>query len=639
MEPRFVAVHNALSAMGLSQTGTISEGSLAEGTQARIPVELEAGECYTFVALGTKTVRDLGLRLVDPDDEELATDLSHDRQTALQGCPETNGQYTLVVKMVEGHGGYSVARWARRGSGRFQSGRVAASANGPGSCAEPIPLTDDESVSGDTQSGTHTMHGSCASGEAPELVYTLTVERRSQVSVNVQSSFDGALYLLRECGATQTEIACNDDAGDTSSSRIDTTLEPGNYFVVVDGYGGNAGAFELSVSRTPLQPIARVCGDALALPFGQPVTGSTDSRADQFQSTCAGGARSPDQVYQIDVPNRSRIRIRQQSDHDGVLHLRRECADADTEIACNDDRSDPQHSVVAAILDPGRYFVYADGFQGHSGNYTLEAQITSAAGGSGAPGDTCQDRAIAPIDEPFPADTFGATDQFQGSCGGQDSPDLSYRIRVGARSRLRVTANHSEFGGVMYLQRTCGDAASEVACTPIPSSVPRANPGMLDTEVTRGEYVLVVDGENNQSFGEVQLEIELTDLAAVERACRTAPLLASGRSISGNTQGGHDDFHASCTGDSQTNDTLYRLRLRRRSTVRIDMSSEFDGALHLRSHCTDVSTEVACNDDHEDNRHSRIEATLDAGTYYVIADGFGNGSEGPYTIEAHISNP
>ena len=36
LEPRYVAVHNAMTAMGMAQSGAISEGSLPQGADARI---------------------------------------------------------------------------------------------------------------------------------------------------------------------------------------------------------------------------------------------------------------------------------------------------------------------------------------------------------------------------------------------------------------------------------------------------------------------------------------------------------------------------------------------------------------------------------------------------------------------------
>src|SRR5579862_3670151 len=71
LEPRFVAVHNALAAMGLAQVGPIQQGSLAEGQAARITLQLPAG-CVTVAAVGGDGMRDVDAALLDPRGSSLA---------------------------------------------------------------------------------------------------------------------------------------------------------------------------------------------------------------------------------------------------------------------------------------------------------------------------------------------------------------------------------------------------------------------------------------------------------------------------------------------------------------------------------------------------------------------------------------
>ncbi|MBX3248733.1 MAG: hypothetical protein KF901_16265 [Myxococcales bacterium] len=641
LEPRFVAVHNTMSAMGLAQTGPISEGSLPEGGEVRLDVRLEPGRCTTFLALGSSSVRDLDIRVVGEGDREIGRDVTHDRQAAAQVCPDRAGDYQVIVTMREGRGSYLVSSWS--GAPVVMHGGVARAGEvGPGTCDDPIPLPLGRPVTGDTTGARNVTQGPCAQGNAPERVYRLEVEQRAQVSLQLQSAYDGALYILRACGQIGTMIACNDDHGDTSHSRIDATLEPGTYFVVVDGYGEASGAYELLATATPLRSVAEVCADAPALVAGRAQNGSTEGQADYFQATCAGGAAAPDQVFRLDVPQRARLRVRQSSDHDGALYVRSTCDDATTEIACNDDFIDTRRSLVTAVVDPGRYFVYADGYSGPGqpigqGTFSLTAELASPAGGS-ATGDSCG--AAAPIPTgTFTIDTFEASDATRGSCGGAGAPDVIYALDVRARSRLDATVRGAEFEGAMYVQRTCGDASSEVACTAIASSDPRLASSTLTTMLAPGRYSLVFDGARPDTFGSAEVEVRLTDLAALERVCQRAPLLQPGRTVNGNTTNGTDDFQASCAGGAASNDVVYRLRVPRRSVVRVDLSSDYDGALHLRRDCTDPATEIACNDDHEDNRHSRIETTLDAGTYYVVVDGFRTGSVGAYSLQVQLSNP
>src|SRR6516165_760937 len=73
IEPRYIAVHNALAAMGLAEVGPLQRGSLAEGREARVKLELGA-LCTTIIALGGAGVRDLDLVLVDAQGRPIAHD-------------------------------------------------------------------------------------------------------------------------------------------------------------------------------------------------------------------------------------------------------------------------------------------------------------------------------------------------------------------------------------------------------------------------------------------------------------------------------------------------------------------------------------------------------------------------------------
>ncbi len=391
LEPRYVAVHNTLTAMGLAQTGAINEGSLDAGAVARTAQRLEAGQCYTFVALGGTGVDDLDVRVVDDAGTALGSDATHDPQAAVRVCPDYAGEYQVVLTMAGGRGDYTLAVWSGGPTavGRATEPPDARRAGGRGSCETPLPLEPGRPVQGDTRGGGSALVGSCAEGAAPEQVYQLRVAQRTQLTIVLQSTFDGALYLQRECGRRESELSCNDDNPDTTRSQLDVTLDPGTYFVVVDGYQGQGGAYELVASASQVQPIEALCTDAAPLDPGRPITGTTVGAQDAFSATCAGGAHSPDRVYRVDVPQRSRLRVRMRSDHDGALHLRSDCTNPSSELACNDDVADQQHSIVTAVVDPGRYYVFADGYNvGAAGAFTLEAEMAPDTGG-GAVGDQC----------------------------------------------------------------------------------------------------------------------------------------------------------------------------------------------------------------------------------------------------------
>lgn len=650
LEPRYVAVHNAMTAMGLTQSGSISEGSLAEGAEAVIPATMAPGTCYTVLALGTGSVANIDVVVRDGSGAEVAHDTTTDGEAAAQFCPSYGGDFRLVVRMTRGSGGYVVSSWSggtASGTGYYDpyatgTDPYATAAvephGGPGSCEEPYELPALTSMRGNTTDGDSTMTGTCiAGGNAAEHVYWFELQERSVVTAVLNSAYDGALYFLTQCGDAESEFACNDDAPTTSRSEVRANLEPGLYYLVVDGYGASVGDYEVSLDIQPMQSEEAVCSAASVLPIGTPVGGSTASSADYFSSTC-GSSAGPDQVYALDVAAASRLRVRMQSTHDGTLYVRSSCTDGTSELACNEDFG-AGHNLINMTVTPGRYYVFADGAgDADLGDYSLLADVAPLGGTPGSAGDTCgtATRWDPASGATLAADNFSATDDLAGSCGGSGSPDSVYELRLTSRTRVRASFADAEFPPVAYIRRTCSDTTSEVVCmNPMVAGGTRS----IDQTLTAGTYYLVVDGSGGpDAFGAANLSLQLDDLGALEAACRGAPVIRPGTQIEGTTASDTDRFQATCAGGATSPDRVYRLTLRRRSTVRISSEqTEWDGAIYIRSDCTDATTELGCNDDAGDNRHSMIETELEPGTYYVFMDGFSSGSSGEFTLDVEVT--
>jgi hypothetical protein len=634
MSPSFVAVHNTMAAMGFAQSGEISEGSLGEGGVAQHTARLAAG-CYTIVAFGGDGVGDIDVVVKDETGTELASDLTQQSQAAAQFCPDADGEYQLEVRMARGGGSYLVTSWTGAPGGGGGVAVARRPGGGRGSCASPIPLVAGTPVRGNTNQGSDQMTGSClGDGAAPEVVYALTVERRSQVRVVINSGYDGALYMLGTCGNMQTEIACNDDNPTTSRSQIEAALDPGTYFIAVDGFGTESGEYELTATVSEMASLSQVCGQAPTIQAGNAITGSTANQPSYFTATCAQGARSPDRVYALDVAARSRLRVRMQSNYDGAIYVRRECQNPNTELACNDDHRDPQHAQLVTTLEAGRHYIFADGFgTDNAGDFSLRADIAPLTG-SNPPGDACNAPGQIAPGQDVELDSFAAGDQLAGSCGGQGAPDYVYQFTLQNRARVRARVVESEFAPALYIQRTCGQSSTEVVCS---SAGAGGGQVELDSTMLPGTYFLVVDGTTPDTFGSARVELVVEDIAALERACQSAPRLRPGATVTGDTASSSDRFRATCAGGAASNDLVYRLVLTRRSRVRITSEQQYDGAIYIRRDCTDQSTEVVCNDDDPDNRHSLVESELDAGTYFVFVDGFANSSQGSFRMDVQVT--
>ena len=123
--------------------------------------------------------------------------------------------------------------------------------------ATPL-LADRRPVKGTTAGQGDDFATSC--GGRPEAqasadrVFKLVLSAKARVRLTLSTpTWDGVLALRPSCldppnlqSVRAAEVACNNDFQDTRHARIETTLEAGTYYVVVDGHQkGNEGPFTL----------------------------------------------------------------------------------------------------------------------------------------------------------------------------------------------------------------------------------------------------------------------------------------------------------------------------------------------------------------------------------------------------------
>jgi hypothetical protein len=634
LDPRFVAVHNAFAALGMAQIGPIQQGTLAEGHEVRVGVALPQG-CVTIAALGGPGVRNLDATLLDPHGAPLAHDTTAEAQAVLRACVEAADTYAVVLKAAAGAGAWVLASWV----GGAVSAPAPAGSNGPaaqearGTCESPIPLAIG-TTTGTTAHGDDENTGSCGRGDSRELVYELVIRERQRVTIEVEARFDTVLYVRKEtCTDSAAEVDCNDDGPDRTHSRIEHVLDPGKYFVFVDGYSSERGNFKLTLSASGVLALADVCRRAPVLALGPPHAGSTQGSADDAEASCGGGARGAEAAWQLDLPQRSRVRLVEHSDEMApVVHVRRACADDRSEVVCADSGAAPGDATAVGVLDPGRYSVFADAREsGSAGGYTLSLE-TSLPAGAGTTLDGCGD--AAPLGPEtagkIVGDTFAARDDVAGSCGGQGAADVVYRLDVPRRARFGATLESEEGSHVLVLWHRCGDRSSEVACG-----------RTLDEVLAPGAYFLAVDGMTPDALGRFTVQWALRDVTGQASACSAATLLAPGRAVDSTTVGQGDKFASSCASSDATGgagDRVFRFALAARSHVRIMVTAPtFEATVALRKVCGDVpggpSGELACESGADGSRKTIIERTLDPGTYWVVVDGQSATDQGAFTIE------
>jgi hypothetical protein len=247
-------------------------------------------------------------------------------------------------------------------------------------------------VRGDTNAGSDTQTPSCGSVPGSnDQVWTFTAPADGMYRLDVASEYDAVLALYGPSG----ELACNDDFTSTRDSRLEFTLRAGqSYRVVIDGYQGGQGAYQLQVTALtvsgqvlptpPLPPPSSVedigalegrCASAPILGSGR-TNGSfgSDSHA---RLSCALSPGS-ERIYREQVQQRARLGVQVQGQRQPAIELRSGCSRGHSVLICDPGRG--SMAALATLLDPGTYYLVVDSrVSDGDDTFALDVSITPAS--------------------------------------------------------------------------------------------------------------------------------------------------------------------------------------------------------------------------------------------------------------------
>ncbi len=121
------------------------------------------------------------------------------------------------------------------------------------------------------------------------------------------------------------------------------------------------------------------CANAIVLPVGSGrVTGTTVNGQDHGTGSGTGCTNvqqgAPDRIYTFTLAKAAKVKF-DMTGYDTVLHLRADCAQANTQVACSDDAVGSA-AALNKNLEPGQYFLFADSYK-TGGVYTLVYSMAS----------------------------------------------------------------------------------------------------------------------------------------------------------------------------------------------------------------------------------------------------------------------
>ena len=263
----------------------------------------------------------------------------------------------------------------------------------PAGTTAPPPATDScfQSLGALTAALTRNASwtGDCASthrGGRYARFYSFTLDQRTEVQIDLTSSQDTFLYLLRGADANGAEVTDNDDveSGNTNS-RITRTLAAGTYTIEATTYGeGVTGDFTLSIvpagtTPPPQPPPADACeyiltaGDAAA-PSGGSISG-------QWTGDCASTNRAGSyaRYYTVTLPTASEVTITLESSVDTFLYLLEGAGTVGAVVAENDDvETGNTNSQIKEFLAAGTYTIEATTYkEAITGEFALTVTSTT----------------------------------------------------------------------------------------------------------------------------------------------------------------------------------------------------------------------------------------------------------------------
>jgi hypothetical protein len=119
-------------------------------------------------------------------------------------------------------------------------------------CRAAELIADGQSVQGTTAGASNKFGPACGGqGDAGDRVYRINVPARGRVRLALSTPrFTGVLAVRSSCldapSTRAAELACSAAGEDPHHAHLETNLDPGTYYVVVDGKGRNAeGPFSL----------------------------------------------------------------------------------------------------------------------------------------------------------------------------------------------------------------------------------------------------------------------------------------------------------------------------------------------------------------------------------------------------------
>ncbi|MFT4565428.1 MAG: hypothetical protein ACI9FN_000381 [Saprospiraceae bacterium] len=210
----------------------------------------------------------------------------------------------------------------------------------------------------------------------PERTYKFKVDHMNDYEFDLRVKFhaDLNMYIMNDCGAKEC-IASSTNYGRGQHENIKHRMNPGTYYVVIEGYHGDSGDYDLEISGCG-------CSDAKRLWCDTPVYGTTvgaENDVTNLRKDCfpnAGGVwlKGPDRTYSFKAPKAGYYEFTlSELQKDLDLYLMSECHEVNSCLGYSTKASDQNESIKIHLAKNEEIFALVDSrASGIKGSYLIE---------------------------------------------------------------------------------------------------------------------------------------------------------------------------------------------------------------------------------------------------------------------------
>ncbi|NUP07660.1 MAG: DUF4215 domain-containing protein [Polyangiaceae bacterium] len=238
-------------------------------------------------------------------------------------------------------------------------------------------------------------------------------------------------------------------------------------------------------------------------------------------------------------------------------------------------------------------------------------------------------------------DTSLAPPQYEGSCGGFDSPEIVYAITAQAEGTLTIDmiAINDDLDPILYVKTDC-EGSSTVACS--------------DDTFTGGYETLTIPAQAGSTYyvfadgwggsqGEFLIGATLvTTIAGDDCPGVNVPLanFNDTYTVDGDTSLANPDRKGTGLCDSaSTKEIVYKVTAPASGKLVAALAPSYDASLYIRTLCTTPSSQLVCAEEGGPGDLELANVNVTAGsTYYVFVDGW-DGDAGAYSIDFTLLPP